>query len=214
MELEKIIKAVTEAQTRAKKRNFDESMEVIVNIKGIDLKRGGKQLNIDVQLPHAIGTGKRVCVIGSGNFAFRARQAGAHQVLEPDDLSRLETDKDAAKALAENNDFFIAQADLMPLIGRILGPYLGPRGKMPRPVPPDADLKKILSEFSSSVKLRMRKTPVIQAKVGKRSMDPKLVAENIQAVISALERHLEKGMGNIRDIFTKTTMGPAVKIET
>ena len=101
----------------------------------------------------------------------------------------------------------------MPLVGRILGPFLGPRGKMPRPIPPDADLGKLLAEFSSSVKLRMRKNLVIQAKIGKRSMKSKLVAENIEAVVKTLENNLDRGMQNIDKIFTKTTMGPLFKIE-
>ncbi|MDO8055781.1 MAG: 50S ribosomal protein L1 [Candidatus Hermodarchaeota archaeon] len=212
MKLDNIVAAVNEAQTKAKKRKFEEAMEVIVNLKGIDLKKGGKQLNVDVNLPHASGEGTKICIIGSGNFAFRAREAGASRVLEVEDIERIETDKDAGKALAEEMDFFIAQADLMPLIGRVLGPFLGPRGKMPRPAPPDVDLKKMLSEFSSSVKISMRKNLVIQAKVGQRSMESKLIAENIQAIVTALERNLEKGMQNIDAIFTKTTMGPAIKI--
>jgi large subunit ribosomal protein L1 len=212
VELDKIIKAVTDAKTKAKKRKFEESIEVIVNLQGIDLKRG-KQINIDTPLPHAIEAGTRVCVIGSGNFAYNARQAGAYKVLEEQDIERLGSEKEEAKALADEVAFFIAQTDLMPLVGRILGPILGPRGKMPRPAPPGADIKQLLSEFSSSVKLRMRKNLVIQAKVGKQSMDSKHVAENIQAVITALERNLEKGMNNIRNVFVKTTMGPAIEIE-
>lgn len=212
MELDKIIKAVTEAKAKAKKRKFEESIEVIVNLKGIDLKRG-KQLNIDTPLPHAIEAVTRVCVIGSGNLAYNARQAGAYKVLEAQDVERLGSEKEEAKALAEEIAFFIAQTDLMPLVGRILGPVLGPRGKMPRPVSPSADIGKLLSEFASSVKLRMRKNLVIQTKVGRQSMDSKHVAENIQAIIAALEQNLEKGMDNIRNVFVKTTMGPAIEIE-
>ena len=213
LKLDNIETAVTEAQTKSKKRKFEEAMEVIVNLKGIDLKKGGKQLNVDVTLPHSTGEGVKVAIIASGNLAFRARDSGAAQVLEGPDIEKLEADKDSAKALSEEIDFFLAQADLMPLVGRVLGPYLGPRGKMPRPIPPDADIKKLLSEFSSSVKLRMRKNLVVQAKVGKRSMKPKLVAENIQAVVQGLESNLERGMQNIDKIFTKTTMGPPFKID-
>jgi len=213
VKLENIVTAVSEAQSQSKKRKFEESMEVIVNLKGIDLKKGGRQLNVDVTLPNSTGEGVKVAVIGSGNFAFNARDSGAARVLEPADIEQLEADKDAAKAIAEDIDFFIAQADMMPLVGRVLGPFLGPRGKMPRPVPPDTDVSKLLSEFSSSVKIRMRKNLVIQAKIGKRSMKPKLIAENIQAVVTSLERNLDRGMQNIDKIFTKTTMGPRFKIE-
>ncbi len=212
MDLDKIIQAVTEAQTKAKKRKFKEAIEIIVNLKGIDLKRGGRQLNLDVTLPHAFGEAIRVAVIGDANFAFQARKAGAAIVLETSDIEKFETDRDAAKELADEVGFFIAQAELMPLIGRVLGPVLGPRGKMPRPVPANADLSKLLAEFSNSIKLRMRKNLVIQAKVGERTMDPKAVAENIQAIITALEQNLEKGMQNIDGIITKTTMGPAIRV--
>ncbi len=213
LKLDNIVSAVSEAQTQSKKRKFEEAMEVIVNLKGIDLKKGGKQLNVDVTLPHSTGQGVKVAVIGSGNFAFNARNSGAAHVLEVEDIEQLEANKDAAKALAEEIDFFIAQADMMPLVGRVLGPFLGPRGKMPRPVSPDTDVTNLLSEFSSSVKLRMRKNLVVQAKVGKRSMQPKIVAENIQAVVTSLERNLERGMQNIDKIFTKTTMGPPFQIQ-
>jgi large subunit ribosomal protein L1 len=213
VKLDNIVNAVSEAQAKSKKRKFEEAMEVIVNLKGIDLKKGGRQLNVDVTLPHSTGEGVKVAVIGSENFAFKARDSGAARVLEPADIEQLEADKDAAKTLAEEIDFFIAQADMMPLVGRVLGPFLGPRGKMPRPVPPDTDVSKLLSDFSSSVKLRMRKNLVVQVKVGKRSMKPKLIAENIQAVVTSLERNLDRGMSNIDKIFTKTTMGPPIKIE-
>lgn len=213
VKLDKIIAAVTEAQTKSKKRKFEEVFEVIVNLKGIDLKKGGKQLNIDVNLPHALGEGTKVALIGSKDFLYAARDAGATRSLETADVERLETDKEAAKTLSEEMDFFVAQTELMPLVGRILGPYLGPRGKMPRPVPTGTNVKKLLSEFSSSVKLRMRKNLVIQAKIGKRSNEPKLVAENIQAVVNTLESNLDRGMQNIEKIFVKTTMGPVIKIE-
>ncbi len=213
LKLDNIETAVSEAQTKSKKRKFDEAMEVIVNLKGIDLKKGGKQLNVDVTLPHGTGEGVKVAIIASGNLAFKARDSGAAQVLEAADIEKLEANKDAAKNLSEEIDFFIAQADLMPLVGRVLGPYLGPRGKMPRPITSDVDIGKLLSEFSSSVKLRMRKHLVVQAKVGKRSMKSKLVAENIEVVVKTLETNLDRGMQNIDKIFTKTTMGPPFKID-
>lgn len=213
VKLEKILSAINEAESKSKKRKFEEAIEIIVNLKGIDLKKGGRQLNVDVSLPHSLGEGAKVCIIGSGTFAFNARKQGAAKVLEQEDIERFETDKDAAKALADEIDFFIAQTDMMPIVGRVLGPYLGPRGKMPRPVSSDVDLTKLLSQFTSSIKLRMRKNLVIQVKIGKRSMKAKDVAENIQAIVTALERNLEKGMQNVDGIYTKTTMGPPIKIE-
>ena len=54
----------------------------------------------------------------------------------------------------------------MPLVGRILGPVLGPRGKMPIPVPPNADIAALIKKHRKTVVVRMRNQPIIQVSVG------------------------------------------------
>ena len=101
----------------------------------------------------------------------------------------------------------------MPLIARFLGKYLAPRGKMPQPLVPNADIPIMLERFTRTSKLRIKENPVVLTKVGTVKMEPKAVAENIEAVIHALESRLEKGIHNIRSVMIKTTMGGSVKIE-
>ena len=74
-------------------------------------------------------------------MAVKAKKAGASLVINRGDLEALVGDKKKQKGLANDYDIFIAEAPLMPFVGRSLGATLGPRGKMPTPVPPNADIK-------------------------------------------------------------------------
>ncbi|MHA1121410.1 MAG: 50S ribosomal protein L1, partial [Candidatus Heimdallarchaeota archaeon] len=120
--------------------------------------------------------------------------------------------KDIRK-MAVEHDFFLAEPPLMPLIARFLGKYLAPRGKMPQPLVPNADIPIMLERFTRTSKLRIKENPVVLTKVGTVKMDAKAVAENIEAVVLALESRLEHGIQNIRSATIKTTMGGSVKIE-
>ena len=101
----------------------------------------------------------------------------------------------------------------MPLIGRSLGKYLGPRGKMPKPVPPNAPIEPLLKDYQSTIQVRLRQSPVIHARIGTLDMENEAIAENYLSVLRNVESKLEKGENNIRSVYIKTTMGPAIKIK-
>jgi large subunit ribosomal protein L1 len=121
-------------------------------------------------------------------------------------------DKKKQKELAKTYDFFIAEAPLMPLVGRSLGATLGPRGKMPTPVPPTANIEDQIEKHRKTVLLRIRGQPTLQCRVGNENMTDEEIAENIQAVVRRLEGKLKRGIKNIRSIHLKTTMGTPVKV--
>src|ERR671922_57101 len=134
------------------------------------------------------------------------------KVLE--DLDRIGREKKEAKRLGREYDFFVAEAPLMPLVGKVLGQALGPRGKMPTPIPPTAPIDDIIKRQRRNVRLKMKDQPVIQVKVGTEDMPDDVLVQNIQTVISRLESKLEKGQKNISAVSVKTTMGPLVKVAT
>jgi len=215
--IEGIIKSISEAKNKAKKRNFLESIDIAINLKGIDFKKPNTKIDSELTLPHQLTKEPKICVIGSGDLIVKAKSAGVDLVLEKSDLEKLGANKKEARKIANEIDFFIASADMMPLVGRYLGPVLGPRNKMPKPgtgiIPPTADLTPIIERLKKTVRLVAKKDPVIHVKVGDREMDDKSIAENIKAVLNFLEGKLEKGFGNIKSVYVKTTMGPAVKVE-
>jgi large subunit ribosomal protein L1 len=101
----------------------------------------------------------------------------------------------------------------MPLVGRILGPVLGPRGKMPIPVPPTADISSLMTKHRKTVVVRMRNQPILQCRVGSENMKEEEITDNIQAVLRAVEGKLKRGQKNIKLAYIKTSMGKPVSIK-
>jgi large subunit ribosomal protein L1 len=100
----------------------------------------------------------------------------------------------------------------MPTIGKTLGTVLGPRGKMPKPVPPNADLTTMTKNMRNSVRVRSKGSKTVQTIAGNIDMPKEQIAENIDAIIKRLESVLERGRMNIGSIYVKTTMGPPGRI--
>ena len=137
----------------------------------------------------------------------------ADTVITPEELEELGGEKRRAKTLANTHNFFISEAPLMPIIGRKLGIVLGPRGKMPRPIPPGADPSGMIENLRKSVRARSKDKHTFHVPVGTREMSPDDIAENVEVVLKRVLTKLERGSFNIRSIYIKTTMGPSVKIE-
>jgi large subunit ribosomal protein L1 len=179
-------------------------------LKDIDVKRGFS-LNEVVSLPHKLTDGSAICLIGSGDLAMRARKVGIPTVLEPQELDRLGTNKREARKLVRKHDFFLSDTSLMPSVGRSIGQFLGPKGKMPTPLPYGAPLESIVNRFQTSIRLRVKNQLSVSARVGDENMDDSLLANNSVAVVSALEKKLPQGEKNIHGAVFKFTMSRPAK---
>jgi large subunit ribosomal protein L1 len=208
---EKILEAIAKAREAAPARNFEQSFDLAVNLRELDMNRPDNRVNIRVQLPNGVGA-RKVLVFASGDLALRARRAGADAVVEPAELDQLATDKKAAKNALKDYDVFVAEAPMMPTVGRVVGPILGPRGKMPTPVPPQAPIDNIIERERRTVVLRSRDKPFVHCIVGKEEMNDEGVAQNIEAVMTNLTGATKRGFANIRSVFLKLTMGDTVKV--
>ena len=207
-----MLEKALEKAASATRRNFTQSMELVVKIRDVDLKRPENRFNELVELPNPHGKNVKICVIASGQMAVEAKKL-ADRVLQKEDLERLAGDRKAARRLAKEYDFFVAEAPLMPLVGRVLGPLLGPRGKMPTPVPPNTPLEPVIERLKRTVRIRLKDQPTVQCRIGNETMEPSKLAENALAVLRKLEEKLEKGARNIEKIYVKATMGSPVKVE-
>jgi len=203
---ENIVKAVKEARTSSKKRNFSQSFDLIVNLKFIDPKKPEGRINEIFALPKGRGKAAEVAL-----FSDSSKDAGC-TTYGSNDIDRLSKDNRELKRLARATDFFLSEPKLMPVIGKSLGRLLAPRGKMPAVVA--GGFKEVVERHKKSVRIKVKDSPVIQCIVGIESMEDESVAENIKAVLNFLEKRLPKGKNNIGKLLIKLTMGKPVKLET
>jgi large subunit ribosomal protein L1 len=176
-----LVDLVKEAKIGPKERKFKQSVELIITFKDIDVKKGFA-INEVVQLPKT-SSPATVCIIATGDM----------------------------KKFINKYDFFLADTKVMPTVGKTLGQLLGPRGKMPTPVPFDASIEAFLQRFRSCIKVRTRASLSISSKIGDITMEDADLAINAHAVLSAIEKKLPNGEKNIKKILIKTTMGKPVK---
>ena len=210
---DQLLTALGEIRKPEAKREFSQSVELIVKLREIDLKKPENRLNESVELPNSLDKETKICVIASGDLATRAKAGQADLVLAREDLGKLGKDKKATRKLVTEYDYFIAEAPLMPLVGKTIGPILGPRGKMPTPVPPNAPIDQIVNSHRKLIRVRVRDQPVVQCRIGTEKMPDEKIAENALAVFSRVEAKLERGAKNIRQVLVKTTMGKPVKVQ-
>ena len=207
-----ISRALGELRKSITQKKFSQSIDLVVRLREVDLKKPENRINETITLPNPPEKALKVCVIASGDLATRAKSAGADLLVGRQEMDNFAKDKKAARKIAQEYDFFIAEAPLMPLVGRALGSFLGPRGKMPTPVPPNAPIEQIVSNHRKMVRVRMREQPVLQCRIGTETMADDKLVENIQAVVSRIEQKLERGFKNIAEILIKGTMSKPVKI--
>lgn len=205
--------AVKQAKLNSGGKKFNQAIDLIVNIKEIDMKAPEGKITQVIELPHSTGKPNKVVVVASGELAMNARNGNADKVLERADLEALAGKKKDLRKLANDYDVFLAEAPMMSLVGKTLGPVLGPRGKMPIPVPPNADIAPLLEKHRKTVVVRMRNQPIIQVSVGSENMSEDQLLANIQAVLRVLETKLKRGFKNIKILYIKTSMGTPVKVK-
>ena len=206
-----IEEAVNSALDEAPERNFRETVDLAVNLRDIDLDDPNNRVDESIVLPRGTGQETRIVVFAEGETALRAEDI-ADEVLDGDDLEDLGDDDDAAKDIAGETDFFVAEASMMQDIGRYLGTVLGPRGKMPTPLQPDDDVVETVERMKNTVQVRSRDRRTFHTRVGAEDMDAEEIADNIDVIVRRLTADLEKGPQNIDGLYVKTTMGPAEEV--
>jgi len=214
MEKQTILTAVKKAVEASPKRKFSQTVDLVINLKELDLKKTDHQVDLFHALPHQAKP-KKICGLVGGELFEQAGKV-LDKVILNDNFSQFQ-DKKKAKKLASEFDYFIAQANIMPKVATAFGRVLGPRGKMPNPksgavVAPNANLKPLYEKLQRTVRATTKSAPLIQCAIGTEDMNPNDIAENALTVYSSLLQVLPNEKHNIRDIYIKLTMGKPVKV--
>ncbi len=215
MNKEEFISALEQAKETSYKRNFNQTVDLIINLKGLDIKKQEHQVDTFITLPHPRGKKIKVCALVGAELAEQAKNVVDHVIMS-DNFDKFREKKDIKK-IANQYDFFIAQANIMPRVATTFGRVFGPRGKMPNPksgavVAPNVNLKPLYDKFQRTVRAKVRNAPLIQVPVGTESMGTEQIADNAMTVYGALLHSLPNENHNVKDVYVKLTMGKPVRI--
>ncbi len=213
---EEFIKTLQFVRANSPKRKFAQSIDLIFNLKDLDLKKPEEQLDVWIPIAHARGKAVRIAALVGPELQEQAKTA-CDTVIPHDDFKRYEGKKKEIRKLAKTHDFFIAQANIMPDVARFFGRVLGPRGKMPNPkagcvVPPNANLKILADKLKRTLHVVAKTQLSAKCAVGKEDMKDEQLIENIMTVYNAVVHALPQEQNNIKSILLKYSMGPVVKV--
>lgn len=207
----KILEKIKEAKEKSKQRKFTQTWDFSINLKGLDLKKPENRFNFEFILPEGRGRDLKVAFIVD-NLESEAKKH-ADFVITKAEVAGLIKNKKKLKKIANEYDWFFGEASLMPLIGKSFGVIFGPRGKIPKPIPPKVNVEPFVQRAKKSIRIFVKDSPVVHVAVGTDKMPEESIAKNIEAVYDAVKDKLPKGNANIRSMYVKLTMGKSVKIE-
>jgi len=209
---ENIQTAIQQALDDSPERKFVESLEIAFTLKDVDLKNPANRIQEEVRLPSGRGKPIRITMFAGGEMATKAKAAGI-DIIDPATIEDIAGNRQQARKIANKSDFFLSEIPHMGTVGRFLGVVLGPRGKMPRPVPPNLDPGMIAAGLKDTAVVRSRDRITFHTAVGSREQGLDDLTTNAMAVWNRVTGKLERGADNIRSCYIKTSMGPSVKVE-
>jgi large subunit ribosomal protein L1 len=209
--MEEFLSEIREAKEKSKKRNFVQTWDLIINLKNMDLKKPENKLNLEFPLPESRGRESKVIFIVDNLLPEAKKTDGL--VIVKSELEKLGRDKKILKKYAEDYDWWFCEAPLMPIVGKTLGVVLGPRGRMPKPIPPKGSVLPFVEMAKRMIKIRIKDSPVIHVPVGTEKMNEEQIMKNVIAVMNFVKEKLPKGKTNIKDAYVKLTMGSPIKLK-
>ena len=188
---------------------FNESVDVAVRL-GVDPRKADQNIRGSVVLPKGTGKKFRILVFAKGEKEKEANDAGAEFVGGEDLVKKVQGGW-------VDFDRVVATPDMMASVGK-LGRVLGPRGLMPNPKTGTVtfEIKKAIEAIQAGkVDFRVDKVGIVHASIGKTSFSSDDLAENLNALMSALVRMKpasSKG-AYVNGVSLSSTMGVGVKVD-
>lgn len=194
-----------------KKRNFLQSVDIIINLKNFDYKK--EKINFYVELPHGKGKENKVLFITEKKLEDVSKELA----IEWGEVEKMSIKE--FKKLESKYEYIATTPKIVPLLAKKFGKVLGPRKKMPDPklgcIIKDINMdiiKKMNEKLEKTIKVKNDGNS-IKLVIGKEDMEDKKINENFLALYSKLIDELPKGESNIKNILIKFTMSKSVKIK-
>lgn len=206
---QELIKGIESILTDKGKRKFVQSIDLAINLRDVDFKKPENRVNVDVTLPYAPRESK-VAIFADGQMAVDAKKV-VSKVIGSEEIATYQTDKKKQKELLEYT--LLSSPQLMTTVGKALGQLLGAKGKLPKPIAPNVNLKDLVDRTSKTINIKTKGKylPVLHCIVGKENMAADQIADNILTVIESLKKKLADTQ--IDALYIKLTMGKPLKIK-
>ena len=211
--LETIDSALKLLKSDQYKKNFDQSIDLILTFKDLDLNKPENNIKLLLNLPEKKKK-SRIALVVKKELLDSAKKTGAQIILE-DEL--LKSDKKKIKKYARQTDFFLVHLPLMPIFAKSFGQFVAKRGKMPDPklqmvFSDQTNLQDLVNRFSTSTKLEFKKQPTLQCSIGSESQDDKTLLQNIKKVLEELGTKINL-KNHLRQVMLKKTMTAPIKVQ-
>lgn len=207
MDKKKFTEALNKAMQDKGKRKFKQSVELIINMRGVDFSKSENRLNLDILLPKGKGGKELKCAVFAENeLGDQAKKAGADLIISPDNIPNW---KDKVKELADNY-FLLSQPNLMAVVAKNLGQYLGKRGKLPKPAIGNIGQMIQVSKKSVRIVSKGKYLPVAHVFIGTEEMSVDDLCENAEAVFMIIKNKVKES--GIKNIYIKLTMGKPIVV--
>merc|ERR1719168_80537 len=193
-----------------KKRKFTETVDLQIGLKNYDPQKD-KRFSGTVKLKHVPRPKFKVCVLGDQQHCDEAKSKGI-ACMSADDLKKLNKNKKEVKKLAKKYDAFLASESLIKQIPRLLGPGLNKAGKFPALLTHNDRMEDKVLDLKSTIKFQMKKVLCLNVAVGNVGMTEDELVFNIHLSINFLVSLLKKHWQNVRSLYIKSTMGPAIRL--
>ncbi len=206
-EYDKIVNFINENKG---KRKFKQTVELAINFKGIDFSKQDNRLNLDVILPHGKGKVKKIALFASERNLIDEAKKNDIEVISSEDIDKIAGDQARLNSLLDYE--LIAQPNLMPVIAKNFGQFLGPRGKMPRPLIGSMSMSGVANELNKRIVLKSkgRYLPTVHCVIGNEDMDAKNIYENMKEVIESIGKKI--GQSHIKSVYIKLTMTKPLRL--
>jgi large subunit ribosomal protein L1 len=191
-------------------RKFKQSVELAINFKALDFSRQDNRLNIEVLLPNGKGKVRKIGIFASDKSLIAEAEKNGIEVIRDTEIPS--TASDSAKMSNLLNYELVAQPNLMPVIAKSMGQFLGPRNRMPKPLLGNVNISNLVNELNRRIVLRSKGKylPTIHCVVGTEDMEPVKLDANIKEVIGAITRKV--GQNHIKSVYVKLTMSKPLRL--